>query len=298
MTTRGRRTAQRVLALALGVAAIAAGARDHPVDAPPELSATQIVTRNAAARGGLEAWRGVRTMVWTGHLESAHAPMPSMPFILEQKRPNKTRFELDAVREKTLRVFDGLQGWKVHSGRDGRPETLAFTPVELGFAQHAQGLDGPLIDAELKGNRVALEGTDMMAGGAAYRLLVQLPSGERDRVWVDARTFLDLRVDRMPASAGTPVSVFYRDYKTVDGLQIPTTIETGNGAAQTPDRLVIERISLNPNLDDRLFGRPDLQARGPRQPGLGVDGTADRMRRPVSAPAPNASAPGDDASAR
>src|SRR5258705_4651824 len=119
-----------------------------------KLSAAEIVAKNVAARGGLDAWRKVDTMSWIGHIESAHAPAPRMPFRLEQKRPNKTRLQLDALGEKSLRVFDGLWGWKLRVGH-GRPAVQPFTPQELKFAQTAHVIDSPLIDYAAKGHSVA-----------------------------------------------------------------------------------------------------------------------------------------------
>ena len=43
----------------------------------PELSAAQIVEKNIAVRGGLEAWHNIQTMVWIGHIETANAPLGS-----------------------------------------------------------------------------------------------------------------------------------------------------------------------------------------------------------------------------
>jgi hypothetical protein len=91
-----RRIAVAALAAGFAAGALAAGAQ-----APaPQLSIDEIVEKNAAARGGLQAWRQVRTMAWVGHIQSAHAPMPNMQFVLQQERPNKTRFEINAMGEK------------------------------------------------------------------------------------------------------------------------------------------------------------------------------------------------------
>src|ERR1700676_1944832 len=38
--------------------------------APPSLTAQQIVEKHVAARGGLQAWRAVQTMSWSGNLEA------------------------------------------------------------------------------------------------------------------------------------------------------------------------------------------------------------------------------------
>jgi hypothetical protein len=229
--------------------------------APPAraLTAAQIVAKNVAARGGLAGWRKVQTMVWVGHMESVNAPVPSMPFILQQQRPNKTHFELNTMNQRTLRVFDGTAGWKMRPDRSGKPEVQSFTAQEIKFAHDAQVIDGPLIDYEAKGNAVALHGMEKIEGRDAYRLDVHLASGDRENIWIDANTFLDVRLDRMSFnSAGMPgmVTVVYRKYQTVDGLQIPSIVEIGAGSGRTPDVMAIEKISLNPSLDERAFERP------------------------------------------
>ena len=231
-------------------------------DSPPkaaELTVAQIAEKNIAARGGLEAWRKVETMVWVGHMESTGGSLPPVPFVLQQKRPNKTRFELNAIGQRTLRVFDGKRGWKVHPSQDGRPDVQPFTPQELRFAQGEVVIDNPLFDYQSRRVAVELDGIDQVEGRKAYRLIVRTASGQRHNVWIDAQTFLDVKYDRTSYNAaGAPrtVSVFYRDYKTVEGLQIPGTIETGAGPGQASQKMVIEKIALNPPLDDRVFGRP------------------------------------------
>jgi outer membrane lipoprotein-sorting protein len=245
-----------------GLAAVALGAG---ATAGTQLTAEQIVEKNVAARGGLEAWHKVDTMVWFGHLESSRAQLPSMPFTMQQKRPNKSRFEINTPGEKTLRVFDGTRGWKVKPARNGRGGTPEpYTPQEVTFAFRSQGIDGPLIDYQAKRNKVALEGTDEVEGHKAFRLKVELASGETDHVWIDSTTFLEVRYDRPTyGPAGTPqtVSMFYRDYKPVENLQIPMVIETAGGPGAPPDKIVIDRVFLNTPVDDRAFAQPGMHER-------------------------------------
>src|SRR2546425_8558446 len=167
-------------------------------------SAAQIGGKNGAARGGLDAWRKVETMVWIGYIESAHAPLPSMQFKLEQKRPNKTRLQINALGDKSVRVFDGVQGWKLRSARS-RPEVQPYLPQELKFAQAGHGIDGPLFDYAAKGNSVTLESVDEIGERKAYHLNVRLAKGGNEDVWVDTKTYLDIRYDRMfDGPAGGP----------------------------------------------------------------------------------------------
>jgi hypothetical protein len=251
---RVRRVAVATMAVGL-VAGFPVGGRGWAA----EPSAAEVVAKNVAARGGLDAWRKVETMVWIGHIESAHAPLPSMPFELGQKRPNKMRLEMIALGDRSMRVFDGAHGWKLRVER-GQPEVQPFTPQELKYAAAGHGIDGPLIDLAAGGDAVTLKGVDELGGGRkAYHLEVRSEKGGTEDVWVDTETFLDVRYDRMaegPAGAQRRVSATYGDYRTVDGLKIPFLVETGGGPGATPDRMRIERVLLNVPLDDANFGNP------------------------------------------
>ncbi|HEV7611469.1 MAG TPA: hypothetical protein VGO37_06315 [Steroidobacteraceae bacterium] len=280
----------RCIAVATLVALAWAGAIGKGVPPPPQLGAAQIVAKNVEARGGLEAWRKIQTMVWVGHMESMNAPQPSMPFVLQQKRPNKTRFELMTMNQRSVRVFDGTHGWKMRPERGGSSDVQVFTPQELKFARDAQVIDGPLIDYAAKGNTVTLLGAEKIEGRNAYRVDVHLASGEHQTLWIDAATFLEVRLDRMSfSSSGMPgmATVFYRNYQTVEGLQIPSMLEIGVGSGKKPDRMFIEKISLNEMLEDRTFDRPGMpRRRTARQPGSAAALSA--TGRP---PAPRSSVP-------
>jgi hypothetical protein len=295
-TCRVRLAALVLAALMLGHVAIAATKPSHALQsilpAPIPLSAEQIVQRNVAARGGLDGWRKVKTMVWFGHIESERAPMPSMGFVLEQARPNKMRFQLIAAHARSARVFDGAHGWKLLPAHEGQQQVKPYTPEELHYAQSAPGLDGPLIDLAAKGSSVSLDGREDIDGHETYRLNVTLSSGEHDQVWVDAGTFLEVRYDRPATVAeGNPhmVTVYYLEYKKVESLTIPSLIVTRSAPNSRPDRMVVERIALNPPLDERIFGNPakeHLQTRTPggaRPPAAAPEAAGTTARNPLAA---------------
>jgi len=260
-----------VLSCSLTVFALTAVLASHPSLAKSgaqKLSAEQIVARNAAARGGPEAWRKVQTMLWMGHIESVHATVPSMQFILAQQRPNRVRFEINALGDKTVRVFDGSQGWKLRAVH-GRPEVQPYSSEELQFEQGGPGIDGVLISCAARGSSVESQGVDEVDKRPAYHLVVHTHSGETQHVWVDAKTFLEIRYDRPARTAGgasRTVSVVYRDYKATEGLQIPSVIETGVGSGNTPDKMVIEKVLLNPPLDALTFSEPGSRHKPHAQP--------------------------------
>jgi hypothetical protein len=246
---------------ALGaVSATASGPR------PLAKTAAEVIDRNVAARGGLDAWRKVETMVWLGHLERAARDAQRVPFVMTLKRPNLTRFELKEQFTQFTRIFDGAHGWKIRPASDGRPETKPFSPGEVNYARTEFVIDGPLIDYQAKGVTANLDGIDTVDGRKAYRLSLKLPSGGERKVWIDTKTNLDIRYDRPatnPLKPGAPVTVYYRDYAAADGVQVARSIETGvgGGGAAAGDKLVIDRVLVNPKLDDGTFAPPTVPLR-------------------------------------
>jgi len=248
------------------------------------LTADQILARYAKARGGAEAWQAVKSMAWTGRIESMpESATPATPFMMMFRRPNATRFEVIAQGRRSVRIFNGEKGWKLRPTGQGLPDISDYSNEEVGSARDAAELDGPLIDSRTKGVAVETQGDDQVEGRKAYRLKVTLPTGQVQFHWIDAETFLDIRYDRLTQDAKGrrhTTSVFYRNYKTVQGLVIPMSIETGSATGQGGSRMVIERIALNPALGDDAFRDP--AERTPQHHGVIVKATPDP---PVADPA-------------
>ena len=253
----------------------------------PPLNVEQILSKYAAARGGQDAWSRIETMVWSGRIESENPAAAGTTFVMSFKRPNMTRFEISAPGRKAVHAFDGARGWKLRQKRDGDPELQDYNPEELSFSRDALGMDGPLMDYKSNGVAATLAGSEPIEGRKAYRLNLTLPSGATRRTWIDADTFLELRYDRqVDPAAGQPdtVSVFYRDYRTYEGgVQIPSLIETVSGNDKTKDQMHIDRVVLNPPLQDELFTKPRVRGRaaGAARPPTS-EGVASAAAEPLS----------------
>jgi len=261
-----------VVMLSLFAATSAFAAAAPASEKAHEPAVAEIVKRNAAARGGVEDWKKLQTMVWAGHTESSNAPDRKLSFLLELKRPASMRFEIVSPAGKLVRIYDGTKGWKVHPDSNGIPDVKDYSVDELAFARSAQIIDGPLMDIVAKGGNLRLLGTENLGDRKAFVLESRLPSGDVDRVWVDAESFLELRLDREIHMSGgrTAVStIMFHDYRPFKGLQIPVIVETGSGPGNATDKLVIEKVALDPQIDDKTFAKPEVGSR--RHGGVIVD---------------------------
>ena len=270
------------VAFALGMTASIASAQ-LPVD--------QIAARNAAARGGVEAWRKVSTLSMAGQMDANkprstrpdyHPPVAvpnrtaatgakavpvddpdkvvELPYRLEMKRPLKTRLEIDFDGKTAVQVFDGVQGAKIRPFL-GRSNAEPYTPSELKLAAAEQELDGPLIDHERKGTKVDAEGVEKVNGADAYKLKLTFKNGSVRHLWVDAKTFLDVKMDGSRYLDGKDhvVETYFKDYKAVNGLMLPMLNETVIQGVPGSSKLTVATVVVNPALDDNRFAA-DLRA--------------------------------------
>jgi hypothetical protein len=288
--TRRHVTLRRLrCAAALAAALAASGCHWRSAE---ERAAEPIAARNADARGGLDAWRKVKTLSLSGKLDAGTPRDPvklarafqrsssqvkadlrralaqgaggdearpvRLPFVMELKRPRKSRVELRFQGQTAVQVYDGTTGWKLRPFL-GRREVEPFTAEELRVAAQQADLDGPLVDHEAKGSRVALLGTEQVDGRDAYKLEVTSGKGEVRHVWVDAKSALDVMVDGTRRMDGKPrlVRTRLRDYRAVDGVLIPFELETSVEGVRGSERIVVERAVVNAPLDDRRFAKPD-----------------------------------------
>ena len=286
--------AQAANAAADAKPAAAAKAAGGPV--LPKLSAEQIAERSVTAQGGAGAWHAIQSISYTGTLDAgkirpdngmnpasrevllekpgkpakiAQAPESkpanldggtpvSLPYAMYMARPNKQRVEVKFQDETLVQVYDGKSGWKLQPYLK-RGGALPFTAEEMKKAQQFQEIDGLLVDYARKGTKLALDGTETVEGRPAYRLKLTLKSGEIQDIWIDARTFLDVKVEGVPHRMDGKIRKVYivqHDFRTVQGLKVPYELVTTVEGYPDQHKMNLEQVQLNPILGDELFTRP------------------------------------------
>lgn len=225
-----------------------------------DMTVAQIVEKNAKARGGLEAWRAVSSMTMSGEMDAGGKKNTMLPFVMSMKRPYKSRLEIRFQDQPAVQVYDGTQGWKVRPFL-GRDDVEPFSPAEAKVASGWPQLDGPLINYAAKGTKVELQGTEAVEGKDAYKLKLTMKNGEQRNLWIDASSFLEVKIDGDPRKMDGKlrnVAIYYRDFKKVNGLSVPYVTETVvDGVGQT-HKMNIQTVTLNPPLDDTIFAKPKV----------------------------------------
>jgi len=219
----------------------------------------EIIAKSIEARGGEAKLRAVKTIRLTGRVEIA--PGMAAPTTMVIKRPEMVRMEFSLQGMTAIQAFDGKDGWSVmpfQGKKDAEP--MAADDVKE-FREQAD-LDGPLMDYKTKGNTVEYLGKDKVEGSDAYKLKVTKKNGNVETMFIDADTGLEVKNTRKTKIQGNEQEVesTFSDFRNVDGLILPFSIETGAASSPQKQKIIVDKIEVNPEVADGQFHMPPPSA--------------------------------------
>jgi outer membrane lipoprotein-sorting protein len=218
-------------------------------------TAPQILAKVFAARGGLAKIRSINSERVSGQISFGEV---TGPFVVELKRPLKMHMQLTIQNQTMVRVYDGKsQGW-ANNPFAGKMNPDTMNEDELKSITEESDFDGPLVDYKSKGNQIELVGKDKVGDKDAWRLKLTTKNGDVRAYLFDASSFLLLKWEGKRKYEGQeiPVESYFSDYREVGGLKFAFGIDSGSSAAQITQKIRIEKIDLNPALDDAEFTKP------------------------------------------
>ncbi len=235
----------------LGAAAIAAIVA-VPVSAQ---TADEIVARNLEAKGGAAKLKAIQSIRMTGKM--LVGPGIEAPIVLELKRPRAMRMDISIQGMTITQAYDGKMGWMLNpmSGRTD-PEPMPSEAMKL--VEEQADMDGPFVDYKDKGNTIELLGKEKVEGADCYKLKVTLKSGDTRVYYIDAEHYLEVKQESKTNVRGTDVEsdTIVGDWKEVDGLMFPFSIDSGQPGGQMRQKMTVEKIEVNPTIDDARFTMP------------------------------------------
>ena len=243
------------------------------VAAAPQLTVDQIVARHVQARGGaaaLAALKSLRTdgkIVFGGfgggEIEAATSEIA--------RKPDAIRREVSLQGLLNIDAFDGRQSWTLNQFQGRRDAVRTAADEANGLAEDAD-FEGPLVDAQAKGNTLEYLGTEDVDGTPALKLRVSLKNGDTLFVFLDPDYFLEIRREthRMMRGAERVFESDFGSYVQVNGVWIPGSIDTGRKGGPRGARYTLLSAEGNPQAPDSLFafpsGKPGRELIPPEHP--------------------------------
>jgi hypothetical protein len=216
---------------------------------PAPITASEVVQRYVAARGGLDKRRAIRTLVFRG------PPRPN-------GRPGR-----QILRARPFYLSIGSEGndgspWEAYDEFGLQPRVTDAPGAAL---RHTAYFDDPLVMTLEPGWIVELTGSERIGERDAWRLRVEYPDGFVNESFVDKTSWLLVarRITAPVHAFGSSVTsqAIFGDYRPVNGVLFPFSLrEVDLATGEEMDVFTWQSIEANVPLDYAVFSPPERAA--------------------------------------
>lgn len=218
-------------------------------------TADELVAKNLEAKGGLEKIRALKSLRMTASFDSGGFKAEVGQ---ETKRPNLIRQTFSVQGMTQVEAYDGSTGWQINPF-GGRKDPEMVGDEELRSLSEDADFDGPLVDAQAKGNKIEYLGHDQVDGDDVYKLKVTLKNGDIFYYSLDPDTYIEIQIEkqRFVRGAVRETTTLLGSYKPVNGVMFPFSIVSGpKNNPEAGGKITVQKIEANVNIDDKAFKMP------------------------------------------
>ncbi len=219
----------------------------------------EILKKNYEARGGLDKLKGIKTLYLEGKMVNTQQNA-EMPIKMWYKIPNKMRFEIEMMGKKIVQAYDGEKAWWIMPFLGPEPKLMPEEQAKS-FKDQLNSFS-PLVDYEKRGIKIEYVGKDDLEGTEVYKLKLTYKSGKVAYYYLDADSGIELMSEAFVSRGGEErkVQSIFSDYKEVNGVYFPFTIETKSGD-MTAGSMTFSKILVNKDFPDSIFEFPKNSAK-------------------------------------
>jgi len=225
-------------------------------------TADEVIEKYLAALGGRATLAKLtsRSMVGTMTLSTPAGEVPGTIEVLNQQ-PNKVRtlmnIDLSSIAPAAGQLtidqrFDGTSGYVLDSMRGNRD----IIGNQLENMKNAV-FPNPFLNYKEHGVTVELGSKEKINGRDAYVLIFKPKSGSVARQFIDAETYLPvkvmLKVD-LPEVGEVEQTSDFSDYREVDGVKIPFGVKVSSSLQNFT--ISVTKVEHNVKVDEALFSKP------------------------------------------
>ena len=191
----------------------------------------------------------------TFHIKAKMSMMGmDMPMDIQIKQPDMFKVSVEVMGQKTVSAFDGDKGWMINPMMGAGVQDL--TGDQLKQAMSQADMEGELYNYAAKGHSAELIGKVNADGKEAYRIKLTDKDGQVKNYYIDANTYLILKMKAKIEAMGQTVEVETKmvEYEKIEGIQMAKKIEVVMPMGS--QSIVMEEIKLNEKIEDSVFARP------------------------------------------
>ena len=214
-----------------------------------------LLAKHLAARGGVTRLLALSSVRETSTLTLTDGTRTvTGDFLVEEKRPSKSRSDRTLGEVTNVLAFDGVTAWAMRTG-DTKPQILSGAEATDRADSH---FESPLVNHKERGISLQLLGTEVVGGRPAHRIKVLFKSGRVRYSYLDQATLLEVQRDYLDSS-GTITRQSFGDFRAFDGLVRPTLYTTWTLGQPGRMTIKVNSVDLNPPIPDTRFHPPPPQ---------------------------------------
>jgi len=202
------------------------------------------------AVGGAAALKALTSRVMKGSLDVVGVSRGGK-FETYTVAPNKALTILQPAPTETLKVgYNGLTGWMLTN-----TGVRLLKGAELDSVQKDSDFYA-LLHLKDSYAKLTLAGKSKIGYREVYVIDMQPATGAAERLFLDAQTYLPVRMNsvRVVQGASVPVEIYYDDWREVNGIKVPYVV-TQSYPKRTVTMTVTE-VKSNTPVDAKLFEKP------------------------------------------
>jgi len=223
------------------------------------LTADEIIAQHVAARGGVERLQALKTLKRTGRLI-----VPGFNgdvTVTEYKaRPDEYRLEYTLQGLTAVQAWDGREAWQIQPFQ-GRKDPERMSADQAKPLQYSADIDFPFVNYQAKGSKVAFLGTEDVDGTPAYKLRLQLASGDEILYFIDPDSWMLIRdIQKQQIRGAEQITENdYGEYEQVQGVWVPMTEASGPKGSDPSQKqqTLYDKAEANVDVDPSTFSFPD-----------------------------------------
>lgn len=218
-------------------------------------TADELVAKNIQAKGGVEKIKAIKTIRMTAVFDAGGFKAEVEQ---ESKRPDFVRQSFNVQGMSQVEAYDGSTGWQIDPFQGRKDPQLLGEEALRAISENAD-FDGPLVDYQVKGNKVEYLGHDQVDGDDVYKLKVTLKNGDIFYYSLDPDTYLEIQIERQRFVRGAVRESVETlgSYKPVNGVMF--AFSAASGPKNNPEaggKITIQKIQVNVPIDDKDFKMP------------------------------------------
>ena len=211
--------------------------------------AFKIIDQYVKATGGNKVLGKVQTYAVDGSIRPASDQSMAGTYTFRVKLPNRLYSEYRNEGKTFIEAYNGKSAWR--ESASGEIATL-LGPQAVELEAAAQYYNSRFLALARKKINATYKGAASIHGHQAFEIELSYPSGVQSQVFFDQASHLILA--EKANVAGIAQEIDYDDYRTVNGVRVPYSLEIHRGADAF--RVDVTRVAINDPIGERVFDFP------------------------------------------